>query len=487
MQNRKLYHLLALMEEEDIKQFSLFLQAEYFDASRSLFLFWQTWQEKVFPLGKDETLSKEDFIAGTKLKISRFDNYCSQLYLKARQFLAMQSFSEHPHLQNLMLSKALLKRDPFMNVSERLISQMETELQEEAESPEKYLGLIYLKTQFAEAKINARKTSKNWQAEFDELQRLLKLFEKSKNLQLGLALANIGQILNQPDTHTDAPDWESAANGVDLIPRVYGLTLALTMGVDAVSTFAHLLELLKKERSDLSDDVANEIYYHVLNYCIRQINQGNTEFLERTHDLYRVLLENGDLMKNGQISPQQYKNIIALGCRLGRLEWVRSFIDAYLPHLSDDHNGVALAFNEAVLFFHQGRFGNAIRGFKEVIHTTAYDVFYGMDARIYLWKSYFEHWDELNSAEVDDMYRLYDSFRLYIDRNKKISPLHQLQYRNLVRFFKRFMEILQISKGDKQLETMQEFLGELESASDVANKLWFSSKVETALERLKEE
>ena len=41
------------------------------------------------------------------------------------------------------------------------------------------------------------------------------------------------------------------------------------------------------------------------------------------------------------------------------------------------------------------------------------------------------------------MFRLYDSFRLYIDRNKKISPTHKAQYRNLVRLFKRFIELLQ--------------------------------------------
>ena len=119
----------------------------------------------------------------------------------------------------------------------------------------------------------------------------------------------------------------------------------------------------------------------------------------------------------------------------------------------------------------------AITSFKEVIHQGTHYPFYGLDSRIYLWKSYFEYMDHLTSEEVDDMHRLYDPFRLYIDRNTKISPLHRLQYRNFVRLFKRFVRILEAENGQNDPSALPAFQAELEEQNDVANKTWFAQKV----------
>ncbi|MEM0999640.1 MAG: hypothetical protein AAGN35_21460 [Bacteroidota bacterium] len=488
MRNRKLFHLLALLGEADRARFSQFLSAEYFNNSGQLVAFWEQWQRRVFPLAEGEKLSKAEFVAGTNLKISRFDNYCSQLYLKARQFLALEEFSQNAHLENVMLSEAIMKRDRSLEAAEKFVPPMIRDLEQEAASPEKYLGLLHQKAQWYLGKIRSRKKLKNWHEEFAEFKRLLNLYAVSKNLQLSCGEVNIAEILHPSpaeESHKHALDsvWKSAAEATDLLPRAYYLTLALLKGIEPAETFARLLDLLKRERAKLADDVAQDIFQYMLNYSIRQINKGDEVFLRNTHDLYLVLVENGDLLQDGKLSSPQFKNIIAVGCRLGRLDWAQSFIATYQSRLLDGHDGMAAQYNQAVLAFHLGEYGTAIRGFKKVINRVTYDVFYGVDARIYLWKAYFENWSQLQPDEIDDMFRLYDSFRLYIDRNKKISATHKIQYRNLVRLFKQFIELLQVPEKHTLAGELDAFKAELEAATDVANKVWFLKKVEEAQRR----
>ncbi|MEM7040021.1 MAG: hypothetical protein AAF570_23815, partial [Bacteroidota bacterium] len=338
------------------------------------------------------------------------------------------------------------------------------------------------------ARIATRKAEKEWGNDFAELQQLLQTFSVSKSLQLSCGAENVSFIYQQDGERPahqlfERIEAEGGADSVPLLSRLFYLTLSLQLGKNTTGGFSELLQLLREQRPYLADAIGNSVYGYLLNHCIRQINQGNEVFLQHTHDLYNELLAKGALFIDGKLPPGQFKNMIALGCRLQHLEWVEQFIVQYLPLLSDAHEGLAEQFNRAVLYFHQGKFAAAIERFKHIIRQGTHDPFYGLDARIYLWKSYFEHMDHLRPEDVDDMHRLYDSFRLYIDRNKKISPLHRLQYRNFVRLFKRFVLILETEHSPSYSSALSAFQTELLSTQDVANKTWFAQKVAEALLR----
>ena len=117
---------------------------------------------------------------------------------------------------------------------------------------------------------------------------------------------------------------------------------------------------------------------------------------------------------------------------------------------------------------------------KEVIANLKEDVFYGLGARVYLWKSYFEHLAHLTMEEVDEMYRMYDAFRVFIDRNDKISVGHKTNYKNFIREFKRFMVILNKEPIDR--DQLQELRDDLAEMTFLANKDWFLDKVDSVLD-----
>ena len=487
MRNRKLYHLLSLFSLADRKRFTEFLQCSYFNKSPTLLLFWEQWERKLLSEEANGSgMTQEEFVEGSALKASRVDRLCSDLFLKAKQFLSLERLESEGQMQDLLYASAVLDRDPGLEAAHRFIPQVVEALESSPESPEKYLGLLQHKAQLLIARIATRKAEKEWGNDFSELQQLLQRFSVSKSLQMSCGAFNVGLIYQQdgdlPESRLfEQIEAEGGAASLPLLSRLYFMTLSLQRGQDTSDTFTHLLQLLREERHKLADSIGNSVYSYLLNHCIRQINQGNEAFLQHTHDLYIELLEKGDLFNNGKLPPGQFKNMIALGCRLQHLDWVADFISQYLPHLSDAHEGLAEQFNRAVLRFHQGRLAEAIASFKDIVHRGTHDPFYGLDARIYLWKSYFEHREHLSPTEVDDMLRLYDSFRLYIDRHKKISPLHRLQYRNFVRLFKRFVLILEAEQGKSVSSPLIAFQQELLTTKDVANKTWFAQKVAEAI------
>lgn len=480
MRKRKLYHLLALIGPNDRQRFTLFLDSPYCNSSPILRLFWQQWQAKVFTLEKDQDISEIEFVQGTSLKVNRVNRLCSQLMQKAKEFLAYEDYQKQPSLQRVMFSTAILHRDPGMQTSKRFVPQVINELENEPESPERHLALLYLKAFVAWSKTRARITVPNWQDEFSELQVLLQEFWLSKGAQLACGAANANKIFKQQSP--PAPEFSTflktaLPQSESLLPRMYHLTFKLLEGEDAGDLFSELLGLLETHRNAIAEFTRNDLYSYLLNHCIRQINLGKSVFLHHAFSLYQQLLKNKDLLQDGKISPQQFKNITALASRIGHLDWVDAFIGEFQGKLSDSHHGMAIQYNQAVLLFHRRDYAQSIVRFREIIQVANHDVFYGLDARMYLWKSYFEHLAHLNAEEVDEMYRLYDAFRLYIDRNEKISALHQVQYRNFVRLFRRFMKLLEKESGTKRRTDLLAFQKKLATSEEVANKSWFESKV----------
>lgn len=480
--------MLALLNSSDQDRFSSFLLSPYFNSSKTLILFWEQWRNRVLSASGD--ISEEEFIAGTPLLVSRIDALCWELMRKLRKFIGLQEYEQSPELEVVTYGKALLEKGAEIGILKRVFAQLDRELEVQPESPEKYLALFYHKAHSRQARILARTTESDWSKEFAELNVSLQQFSKVKNLQMGCGAANASQIFYQKgNRETKEPTFYSQYvhakedEKETLLERFYRLILSLLVGVNSSDLFPQLLDLLESQRDQISESIRNDGFSYILNYCIRQINLGNEPFLKHTFDLYRLLIRNGDLLPNGQISPQQFKNLVSLGCRLNRLEWAETFIEEYHSCVSGAEKEQALNYNKAVLRFHQAEYRDSIQAFKKVIQWSADDVFYGLDARIYLWKSYFEYFDSLSAEEVDEMFKLYDAFRLYIDRNEKVSPLHQVQYRNFLRLFKHFMKCLEKPIGSKRKQALQRFQNKLDEVNGVANKTWFSLKVEEALGR----
>lgn len=485
MRKRKLYHLLALLDATEWNEISEIIRSPFFNTNPSLVAFWDLWLTRVLWVGEEVNPSPAEFVAGSPIKEQRVDALCRDMMALVRRYLVIKSVDEAPQLNTLVFSQAVLNRDKGLKQAHRFLPQLEKELSRQADSPEKRLARLYFEAMKSRSRILARKADINWLAEFRYLHELLEDFATTKGLEWSCGTVNALQIFRGA-ADLPAEEFYSAYLSPDKLktegqlPQLYQLILTLLLGAAEAETFPRIIAILKDQREDIAPNIRTDIFSYALNFCIRKINQGEEAYLHHAFELYRLLIQSGDLLIEGKISPQQYKNLVSLACRVGKLEWAQEFMGEYAPLLSDGHDGLAWTYNTAILTFYQSDYGKAIGEFQKVIQNSSHDVFYGLDARFYLWKSYFEHRKALRAEEVDDMFRLYDSLRLYVDRSTRISKRHQEQYRNLLRLLKGLMQALDHPDPEKRIRKLQNLRSKLES-TDVANLTWFSRKLEEAL------
>ena len=491
IRDRKIYHLLALLPPEEYPLFDEFLLSPLFEPSKTLQKFFALWRERVLsadiPSGED--LSPVDLLEGSKLIPSRMDKYCSGLYKKVLEFMAFRHFQQRGHEQLEFASRELESRSAPRKEWEAQRSKVRKSIDQMGSTSETmYLELRY-RWKEAQTRVHTRETHAIWKEDFQSLHEAIDRYYHLEKLKLACAGANARLIFNRPTgEEPDEPDFltrltpEEAPLVLSPLAYCYWLTLRLYLAEDGTEEFDLLFEQLQTSNDGFDWRESRELFNYALNYCIRRGNKGEVAYQERVAALYRELLANGNILSEGKLEPQAMKNIVMVHCDVGELDWAEQFIHEYQDRLLGEPNQNVIKYNRAVVaYFRLDPI--AIKLFKEVISLLKGDVFYELDSRTYLLKAYFEHFHQLSMEELDDMYRMLDSFRVYIDRNKVISQIHRSRYRNFISEFRRFLKLLEQEPGSVPVEQFLKLHRKVQETEHISNKRWFLDRLSPYLER----
>jgi hypothetical protein len=238
--------------------------------------------------------------------------------------------------------------------------------------------------------------------------------------------------------------------------RLYMATLRILLYPDDITYFEHLKAILLQYGNTVTVSEQRELYTFALNYCIRKINLGKADFYQEIFNLYEYVLEKEILLKDGELPAWDYKNIVTLGLRLREYAWIEHFIQYYTPLLPPDFRENALNYNLAKLNFAQKNYAKVI----ELLQVVTYqDVFYNLDSRALLVKTYYEL-DETMALEA-----AMESFRIYLVRDKMVSETTRQQFLNFLKCVRKI-----INKTDKAgLKKLQIAIAD---ATELADKPW---------------
>jgi len=232
-----------------------------------------------------------------------------------------------------------------------------------------------------------------------------------------------------------------------------------------IKHFENLQELLSSHSDKFERDELRDMYKYLMNYCIKKINQGETEFLNRLFGIYQTVLENKAIYNGRFLSQWDFKNIVVVGIRAGENKWVESFIENKIHDLAAAEQKNALTYNTAYLSFSNGNYHQALRLLQDVEFT---DIYYQLDMRSVMLKCYYEMHDE------DALNYHLAAFRLFLSRNKVISDYQRTIYRNLIKFTGKLMN----AKGfPAKVKALAEAI---ESTKQIADLNWIRKKVEQA-------
>lgn len=217
----------------------------------------------------------------------------------------------------------------------------------------------------------------------------------------------------------------------------------------------------------LRENERREAYLLAINYCIRQLNTGEAQFIKEAFDLYNIGLENRSLFENGVLSKFSYKNAVNLGMGLGNFQWVKQFLEDYRPFLPERERNAIYNYNLAVYYFRLPDYDAALSLLSEADFGN--DPLTQMNARSMLLRIYFE------KNYLDTLESLLDSFSVYLRRQKN-TGYQKWNYLNLIRFTRRLLTLPTLDT-----KARQKLKGDIEETKALAEKGWLLEKVVTFL------
>ena len=214
-------------------------------------------------------------------------------------------------------------------------------------------------------------------------------------------------------------------NGHEPAVLIYYQIYLMFTEEDQRAHFEKLIQLLNKHNKIFPFVEIRDMYRYGINYAIKKVNQGHTEYFFDLFELYKIILQERLAYEANFLSQFTYKNIVEVALRLKEYDWCQDFMKQYKEDLDPSLKDNAYAYNNAKLYHHQGNFKEALRQSLMVEYN---DVFYALGTRILQLKIYFE------TDDIEPLLTLLDSFKVYLKRNKLISNSAKEPYFNLLKY-----------------------------------------------------
>jgi hypothetical protein len=233
---------------------------------------------------------------------------------------------------------------------------------------------------------------------------------------------------------------------------------------DGEPYYNDLKKQLQSHDGHIAQATERDAYIFSINFCVKQINRGQLDYLREVFDLYNIALEKDFLFDKNELSPWDYKNLVTLGLRLKEHSWTEKFIKEYRERLPRANRSNAYTFNLAKFYFYIRRYDDVLKLLQDVKYD---DIFYLLDSKTLLVKTYYE------MTEYSALYSLISSFKALIRRKRKISDTHKRNYINLLNF------TAALSKADvRDTQALATLRAEFDKTTQMADAGWLREKFE---------
>ena len=387
-------------------------------------------------------------------------------YLKEciEQFLVIKTVKEDAIIYQKYLETELLNRGLLINFKQENI-QSELIL-EKAEIRD--ADYFYNKYQHELLQLNyiAQAANRDKKSNIEEVMIYLDKFYLAKKLQLASEVINIKNILateyntfllDEIITYLKQHEYSNEA-----AIKVYLLIIKTLQFPDKEAHYLELASLLSDNIKLFSLKELYEIYQYLQNYCIKKINLGDTNYQRKLFENYQTQINNNILTFSGEISQWDFKNIVTIALRLQEYEWAEEFIFKMKEFLALSQKENAFSYNYANVLFRKGQYDKSLKMLQKVNMT---DVYYKLDARSMLLKTYYE----LNEFETLNYHAL--AFKKFLRRDKIISTYQKEIYSNMITYVMK----MQKAKGIKS--KIKSIKKEIAQASKTADLAWLKEAV----------
>lgn len=249
-------------------------------------------------------------------------------------------------------------------------------------------------------------------------------------------------------------------DGLSIIFQAYLQVYSLFKSFDE-SSFLELKNLIVSNNEIQYKNNIKTLNLFLQNFCIRNINSGETSYLTHLFDCYNFGLQ--FVKVSGDLSSASFRNIVFCALQLKELAWAENFVEYYSDKVIEADKTNAYNFNLARISFEKGEYKIAMR---HLLRVTYEDAFYASTARILLIKCYYELNDEMPFQSYCA------SLLQFLKRSKDFTKQRVENNMHFISFVRKLQN--QRLKANKQ--TLNKMKTSIESSSTI-EKDWLLKKL----------
>lgn len=468
MINSKLILILKSFTKKEIKDFTLFLNSALFNKNTEVTQLYQL-LKKYYPHFDNKLITHEalsEKITG-KRNIKKLRYIMTDLTKLAEKFIAFKHFNSTLNHNSQHLLSAYQERNLFKYFHEELQKNHHQLNNVSSVRNDSYYKYTHEMSELAYI-VSHKNTTRNTDTELQHLSDHLDLYYLTKKLKYSSEIINRMNILktnhNIEFLEKLLPIIETDSIKNNPVIKVYLLVLKTLRFPENEKTYHLLRAAINKNINYFSSEEQYDLYGYLQNYCIKKINSGKNNYLMLLFENYTEMISNKVIIKDNQITQFDFKNIITVALRVEKYDWANNFIHEFKSFLPEKERTNAIAYNQARIEFYKKNYSI---GLKTLLSVEFTDVFYSLDSRVLILKTYYE------LEDYEAALSLINSFKIYLKRDKKISDFQNSTYSG---FIKIFNLLIRYKLG--YLNDLNYIENELENIKQIADSTWLNQKIE---------
>ncbi len=463
-----LYHALSKKEQ---KKFAEYVESPFFNKNALLRQVLSLLAATKTPEELDKKILFAQLFGKANYDELKLNNLLSDLLALLYDFLAYQQYDAEKALQQNFLVQNLLKRE-WMDACPQLLDKYtQTQARQNWQDSRYYLAEYQL--QDLQDQYGMTLEKRQYTPHLQQRDAALDHFYHLEKLKIACDMTSRNTVVNADYTCRFLPEvlahyTQSKEDGADFPALdVYFCTYAMLQSGEN-EHYQQLKSLLQQNLRRIPQQELRLLYSYCLNHAVRKINSGETGYYQEILSLYRLLLEESIIFKNGGLTQWTYINIVTAGIRTGDYQWTEGFIQQYEQYLLPELRRNVSTFSLANLYFEKGDYAAALRSLHNVEFT---DAFYHLSAKLIQLKSYYL------LAETEALGALLNATRRYLQRNRQLSTYQKKSALHFLQLLQRLnqMRYHPLEIRDKNT-ARQGFERDLQSLQPLANKQWLEEQ-----------
>lgn len=481
--NAKKYTLIDLLNSftvSELKQFSSFVNARYFNTDKYAIRLLRVLREEI--VGKEsfqyslwkkifrKTFSKEKLndneLTEKQGKLLRAK--MSVLVKLVKEFFKIEALKNNEIYQQALLTQKLLEKKHFSLFNHLLkisSNQLHAKKLNELDSYEYALQLEKdkLNELYQSGKItnedNLQKV--NFYLDLQYLLDKLELYSTMLSLQKAInhksydysSIYAIQSILEIPQYEKNPLILLHQAN-INLIKNY------------SEENFLHLIKLLKHLDTNIPKKYLIDFYTVASNFCSIQIRKGKLEYFQNIFSIYKEMDEKNLIVLNKIININTLKNIIVVSCHIKDFHWAIMIINKYILYVSHLIRESVYQYYLGIIEFYKSNYKKAISHF---IRVDKVNLIFDIEARLQMLKAHYEMDQEYDERTI----QIFRSAERFIQTQQPLARSSKSGYKNFIQILINLYRVKH-KIGKRALESVTNKLNKMTSIND---KKWLLEKI----------